>query len=76
MQQLLGDRVGVADSTFLRELFLQRLPSEVRMVLASTSATTSLEELAELADKIAEVAAPKLVAYYTSLTALTDLPFL
>ena len=62
MQQLLGDRVGVADSTFLRELFLQRLPSNVRMVLASTSATTSLEELAELADKIAEVAAPTIAA--------------
>ncbi len=37
MQQLLGDRASVADSTFLRELFLQRLPSNVRMVLASTS---------------------------------------
>ena len=62
MQQLLGDRVGVADSTFLRELFLQCLPSNVRMVLASTSATMSLEELAELADKIAEVAAPTIAA--------------
>ena len=62
MQQLLGDRAGVTDSTFLRELFLQRLPSNVRMVLASTSATTSLEELAELADKITEVAAPTIAA--------------
>lgn len=67
MQQLLGDHAGVTDSTFLRELFLQRLPPNVRMVLASTSATTSLEELAELADKIAEVAAPTIAATTTSL---------
>ena len=65
MQQLLGDRAGVTDSTFLRELFLQRLPPNVRMVLASTSTTTSLEELAELADKIAEVAAPTIAATST-----------
>ena len=36
MQQLLGEHVTVADNSFLRELFLQRLPSNVRMVLAST----------------------------------------
>ena len=53
MQQLLGDHAGITDSTFLRELFLQRLPSNVRMVL---------EELAELADKITEVAAPTIAA--------------
>ena len=40
---------------FLRELFLQRLPTNVRMVLASTSDTTSVEELAQLADKITDV---------------------
>lgn len=61
MQQLLGDRAGI-DGTFMRELFLQKLPTNIRMVLASSSATTSLEELAELADKIAEVAAPGVAA--------------
>ena len=66
MQQLLGNRAAVTDSTFLRESFLQRLPSNVHMVLASTSATTSLEELAKLADKIAEVAAPTIAAKTTS----------
>ncbi len=50
------------DGTFMKELFLQKLPTNVRMVLASSSATTSLEELAELADKIAEVAAPAVAA--------------
>lgn len=62
MQQLLGDRASATDGAVLRELFLQRLPSNVRMVLASCSATTSLEELAELADKIAEVASPTIAA--------------
>lgn len=62
MQQLLGDRASLTDSTFLRELFLQRLPPNVRMVLASTSATATLEEIAELADKVVEVAAPTVAA--------------
>ena len=35
LQQLAGDTPG-ADGAFLRELFLQRLPNNVRMVLAST----------------------------------------
>ena len=61
MQQLLGDKVGTADvpsSSFLRELFLQRLPSNVRMVLASTDTSMDLNKLAELADKVMEVATP------------------
>ena len=45
--------------TFLGELFMQRLPSNVRMVLA---ASTPLESLAELADKVMEVAAPPVAA--------------
>ena len=65
MQQLVGDRAEVTDGAFLRELFLQRLPPNVRMVLASTSTTVSLEELAELADKIVEVAIPTVSATTT-----------
>jgi hypothetical protein len=56
LQQLLGNTAGI-EGSFLKELFLQRLPANIRIVLASSS-TTSLEELAELADKVAEVAAP------------------
>lgn len=55
MQQLLGDKV--TDASFLRELFLQRLPANVRMVLASSD-TTDLDKLAQFADKIVEVATP------------------
>ena len=61
MHQLLGDRAGV-DEAFLRELFMQRLPSNVRMVLAASPSTTPLESLAELADKVTEVAAPPVAA--------------
>ncbi len=57
MQQLLGDRRGI-DTSFLQELFLHRLPQSVRMVLASTPEGTDLSTLAEMADKIMEVAAP------------------
>ncbi len=62
MQQLLGDRAGTLDSTFLKELFLQRLPASIRMVLATAPATTTLEELAELADRVAEVTTPVVAA--------------
>ena len=60
MQQLLGDRA--ADATFLRELFLQRLPPNVRMVLASTADTMDLNTLADMADKVIEVANPSVAA--------------
>ncbi len=37
LQQLLGDAAGPnPDNTFLRELFLQRLAGDIRMVLASS----------------------------------------
>jgi hypothetical protein len=54
MQQLLGDRPGATDGLFLQELFLQRLLPN--MVHASSPDTTSLDKLAEMADKIMEVA--------------------
>ncbi|XP_037580380.1 uncharacterized protein LOC119463625 [Dermacentor silvarum] len=37
MQQLLGTTTTDVDSSLLRELFLQRLPTNVRMVLASAA---------------------------------------
>ncbi len=66
MQQLLGDRPGLTDSSFLQELFLQRLPSNVRMDLVSTPDTTPLEKLAEMADKVIEVAAPSIASVPSS----------
>ena len=65
MQQLLGDKASFTDSSFMRELFLQRLPANVRMVLASTPDTTDLDDLAQLADKIVEVAIPSVAAVHT-----------
>ena len=58
MKQLLGDKAYTADPSFLRELFLQRLPSNVRMVLESVKETEELESLAVLADRVAEVSSP------------------
>ena len=55
MQQLLGDKARDTDSAFLHELFLQCLPSNVRMVLPSTPDTENFEDVAQLADKIMEV---------------------
>ncbi len=59
---MLGDRAGDANGALLRELFLQRLPGNVRMVLAATDETVSLENLAALADKIIESASPSISA--------------
>uniref|UniRef100_A0A1X7VRD3 Uncharacterized protein n=1 Tax=Amphimedon queenslandica TaxID=400682 RepID=A0A1X7VRD3_AMPQE len=55
MQQLLGDKASSTDATFICELFLQRLPLNVRMVLAFSD-TMDLKKLAQLGDKIVEVA--------------------
>lgn len=68
MQQLLGDKAASTDSSFLRGLFLQRMPSNIRMVLASTADSISLEELATLADKVMDVAAPSIAAVGTPQT--------
>ena len=56
MTQLAGAQQ--LDSGILRQLFLQRLPANVRLILASASTKTSLEDLAELADRIIEVNVP------------------
>ena len=67
MNQLLGNKASTTDSSFLQELFLQRLPAYVRMVLASTAKPASLEQLATLADKIMEaVASPSIFNVETS----------
>ncbi|CAN8013923.1 unnamed protein product, partial [Ixodes persulcatus] len=58
LQQLLGERAATFDPALLRELFLQRLPNNVRMVLTSASGL-ALVQLAQLADTVMEVAAPQ-----------------
>ena len=67
MQQLLGDKLGAGTdaNSFLCELFLQRLPPNVRMVLASANPATTLENLTDMADKIMEVSAPTVAALST-----------
>ena len=62
LQQLMGERASATDNTFLRELFLKRLPGNVRMILASTASSSSLDELADLADKIMDVVVPSVSA--------------
>ncbi|KFD50073.1 hypothetical protein M513_09033 [Trichuris suis] len=54
MQQLLGNKIRSVDDALFRELFLQRLPSSVRMILASSTETMSVQTLAEIADRILE----------------------
>lgn len=57
MHQLLGDRPDRVEEPIFRELFLQRLPSNVRMIL-SASEIASTEALARMADRIMEVNTP------------------
>ena len=67
MQQLLsGTAPGLPNGAFVHELFLQRLPSNVRMVLASAKPDTSIEELTEKADKVVRVATPSVSAVATT----------
>ncbi|XP_071483048.1 uncharacterized protein [Diadema antillarum] len=60
MQQHLGDKT--LEPSMLRHLFVQRLPENVQLILASTSETMDINEAAALADRILEVAAPSSVA--------------
>ena len=45
------------DSSLLRELFLQRLPANVQMILASADLMTQ-DKLAEMADRMIDIATP------------------
>ena len=55
MVQLLGDQASEHTSVFLKELFLQRLPSNVRIILASTPGNNTLQDIATLAEKTMEI---------------------
>ncbi|BHF70504.1 hypothetical protein SprV_0301355500 [Sparganum proliferum] len=55
MQQLVGERKF--ETSILRQLFLQRLPLDVQTVLAVSRG--SIEELAELADKVMALRVPE-----------------
>ncbi|XP_064471771.1 uncharacterized protein LOC135386007 [Ornithodoros turicata] len=66
MRQLLGDQSASVDDALLRELFLQRLPQNVQMVLA-TAADMTLDQLATLADAVMEVANPAVAAVFPAL---------
>ena len=72
MKQLLGDKAAMADTAFLRDLFLQGLPPNVRMVLASAGGSQSLEELADLADKVTDIAAQAVTQINTQLSSDVD----
>ena len=56
MEQLLAGKT--LEDSFLRQLFLTRLPHQVQSILASSRDTMKLHQLAELADKIIEVSSP------------------
>ena len=64
MQQLLSDHLGPAadNNSFLKKLFLQRLPPNMHMVLALADEKTDLAKLADIADKVIKVAAPSVSA--------------
>lgn len=65
MQALIGDRAATFDDSLLRELFMQRLPPQVQMIL-TTASSLSLSELAQHADKIMEVTGPSVAAVSAS----------
>ena len=65
LQQLAGDAIP-HDGVFLRELFLQRLPANVRIVLASTNDGTPITELAQQPTKSWRLLYPSCLRYLFS----------
>ena len=55
MQQLLSEKVEAMDPSLFKGLFLQRFPSNIRMILASTAKKSNVQELVEMADRVMEV---------------------
>ena len=63
---------GTVDPTLLRELFLQRLPTNVRMVITPSAGALSLDQLAQLADRIVEASPTPTIATTNTTAQLTD----
>ncbi|KAM7285241.1 hypothetical protein ISCGN_032199 [Ixodes scapularis] len=61
MRQLMGDVTTDADTSLLRELFLQRLPHSMVPILAAAE-DMPLDQLANLADRVREYSAPTISA--------------
>ena len=60
------------DSTLLRELFLQRLPTNVRMVIIPSAGALNLDQLAQLADRIVEASLTLTIAGTNTTAQFTD----
>ncbi|XP_077514870.1 uncharacterized protein LOC144125391 [Amblyomma americanum] len=73
LQQLLGDKGATFDQAFLREFFLQLLPSSVRLVLVPAQGL-SLEKLAELSDSVMDVSCSTLSLGAVSMPATPPSP--
>ena len=56
------------DPSLLKGHFVQRLPSNVRMILASTAKGTSLIQLAEMVDSVMDVISLSIAAVATPQT--------
>ncbi|XP_014778317.1 uncharacterized protein LOC106874913 [Octopus bimaculoides] len=56
MRQLLGEN-NLPDR-ILKQIFVKRLPANTQVILASAKESTTIEELAEMADRIAESTNP------------------
>ena len=54
MRQLLGEKPQLVVDIFLTHFFDNRLPANIRVVLASSIYDTPLDKLAQLADKMLE----------------------
>ena len=64
MQQLVGDHV--IDTQLLRSMFIQKLPSVIQPIMVTAGAEVRLTDLAEMADKMMEVASPTVSALVTT----------
>nr|XP_054931077.1 uncharacterized protein LOC129386846 [Dermacentor andersoni] len=73
MRQLMSGNTTVNDDRLLRELFMQRLPVNVQMILA-TATVMDLNSLASLADKVVEVVTPAVCNVTPSSTTASSVP--
>nr|XP_037278206.1 uncharacterized protein LOC119171532 [Rhipicephalus microplus] len=61
MRHLIGDYSAALDASILRELFLHRLPQQVRMIWSVLS-TETLDSLARMTDKNMDIGTPSISA--------------
>lgn len=72
MRQLVGTNTSLISESLLKQLFVPRLPTHVQVILTAND-SLSLDQMADMADKVMDVIGPQTVASVAATDEVSDL---